>query len=133
MPKIRVLKPFVFTHPAKESERLTTETRFIPGIIEVSDDVYDHPWIQAGADGKIESAAQAAVRLEAERVQREAADKERAENTAAAEGAVGRLAIAEAASRGATGTAAEIERELNTPVSVLKKRGPGAGVTTKPA
>jgi len=128
--KLRVLKPFVFTHPADEHTRVASESRFVPGIHEVPESVANHPWIQAGADGKIESAAQAAAREANEAARQKIADEDRARETAAAEAAVGRLARAEATT--GTASAAEIEKQLNTPVNELKKQGPGAGVTAKP-
>jgi hypothetical protein len=127
--KLRVLKPFVFTHPAEEHTRITSETRFFPGVHEVPDEVANHPWIRAGADGKIESAKQREAREAEEQTRREAAMVDDAEVTARAQAAVGRIAAAEAT----TGKASkeEIEKELNTPVADLKKKGPGAGVTGK--
>lgn len=128
--KIRVLKPFMFTHPAVEAERLTTETRFVPGIYEVSEAIANHPWIRAGADGKIESEAQREVREAEEKIRRNLAAEDDARATANAEAAIGRIAAAEATVSKASKE--EIEAELNTPVSSLRKKGYGAGVTAKP-
>jgi hypothetical protein len=162
MKELRVLKPFMFTHaPSSGEQRLSEETRFVPGIYQVEDHIANHPWIRAGADGKIESAAQAAVRVVEEAERQKAADADRAEATAAAEAAVARLAQAETrrvteakdstdelntsvenlknrpkgselAVAGRVGTPEEITKELNTPVSVLrKKQGTALGVVTK--
>lgn len=129
MAKLRVLKPFMFTHPPDEHTRVTAESRFLPGIHDVPESVANHPWIKAGADGKIESEAQAKAREAAEAVRAEEAAVDDAVVTAKAQAAIGRVAAAEAVNSKATRE--EIERELNTPVSELKKRGPGAGVTAK--
>ena len=51
---IRVHKPFRFSHPNGR------ETAFVPGEHEVGDDVAAHPYIVAGADGRVETAEQAA-------------------------------------------------------------------------
>lgn len=147
--KIRVLKPFMFTHSAIESERLTTETRFVPGIYDVSEDIANHPWIKAGADGKIESETQRQVREVEEKARRELVAEDDARATANAEAAIARIAAAEATVSTATKEEIEaelntpvnalrkknheeIDAELNTPVSSLRKKGYGAGVTAKP-
>lgn len=119
MPKIRVLKSFVFSHPQRADEKLTTETLFRVGEYEITDAVANHPWIKAGADGKIESAAQAVERTKAEAAKAEASKAEADAANAAATAAVARLKAAEP---GATGTAEEIAAELNTPIDVLKQR-----------
>jgi hypothetical protein len=120
---IRVLKPFMFSHPATKGQKLTTETRFSVGEHEIEDEIANHPWIRSGADGRIESPAQAAARAaEEEQKAKEAkaeADNANAQALAAAE----RLKRAEPRT---AGTAEELEAELNTPVSVLRaQRGQG--------
>jgi hypothetical protein len=124
--ELRVLKPFVFTHPADEHTRITAETRFTPGIHRVVPEIANHPWIKAGADGRIESAAKRTERERQEAERKAAVDADNAIETAKAEAAVGRIAAAEATSRSASKE--EIEKELNTPVSELRKRGAGADV-----
>lgn len=129
--ELRVLAPFVFTHPAEEHVRVTSETRFLPGIYQVTAEVAEHPWIKAGADGKIESAAQAKVRRAEETARQAAQAEENSKATAEAEAAVRRLAKADATTGKAS--AEEIEKELNTPINKLRKTGAGgAGVTAKP-
>jgi hypothetical protein len=131
MAKLIVLKPFMFTHPSQDHIRIAHETKFVPGIYhDVPSEIADHPWIKAGADGKVETAAQTGARLKAEAKIKKDQDAANAIATAEAEAAVGRIAKAEAAS--SQRSAAEIEAELNTPVNELKKRGAGAGVTAKP-
>ena len=127
MPKLIVLRPFTFTHPADEHTRISVETRFFPGVHEVAESVIDHPWIKAGADGRIETAAQSKARSEREIETKRIQDEANAEATANAEAAVGRMAAADSTARGVSKEA--IEKELNTPVSELRKKGPGAGVT----
>lgn len=114
---IRVLKPLMFSHPARNGQKLTTETRFSVGEHVVDDDIAEHPWIASGADGRIETPAQALARL-AEAEQKAKEQKAEDDNvTAQAQAAAERLKRAEPR---ATGTAAELEVELNTPVSVLR-------------
>lgn len=113
MPKIRVLKPFVFSHPPHGRQRITDETKFMPGEHDVSEEIANHHWIKSGADGRIESAEQTAVRtkIEADRAAQNKKDADAANAHALA--AVARL---NAAQPGAKATAEEIERELNTPI-----------------
>lgn len=113
MPKIRVLKPFTFSHPPHGRQRVTDEVKFLPGDHEVSDDIANHPWIKSGADGRIESAQQAAVRTEREAVV--AAQNKLDADTANAH-ALAAVARLNAAQPGAKATAEEIETELNTPI-----------------
>lgn len=125
---IRVLKPFMFTFPAKATEKLTTERLFTIGDHEIDDEIANHPWIKAGADGKIESVAQARARhakalaavLSAEEEARVAADS--------ANAAMARIQSSQPENKA---SAEEIERELNTPVHEIKKRQAPLGVAKK--
>jgi hypothetical protein len=123
MQTIRVLKPLMFSHPAVGGEKLTTETQLSVGEHKVADAIADHPWIKGGADGRIETAKQAAERVAAAE-QKIKEEKAEADNIRAqSEAAMVRL---ERAAPGAVGSAAEIEKELNTPVNVLRaKRAQG--------
>lgn len=123
MPVIRVLKAFVFSHPATGRQRTTTETRFTPGEHVVSDEVANHHWIASGADGRIESAAQTVARAKAEAAKAELAKEDAERANAHAQAAVARLKAAEPVSADA---AAEIERNLNTPVNILRNQVAGA-------
>ena len=69
--KIIVLKPFVVSAPIKKSadQTISVSSReywLKPGEQDVPDWVADHPYVQSGADGKIELPEVTAIRLEAE-------------------------------------------------------------------
>jgi hypothetical protein len=132
MPVIRVLKPFMFSFPARAGEKLTSETKFLPGEHDVPQAVIDHPWIKAGADGKIETLQQAAARTKAEADKAALAKEDADRSNAMAQAAVARLKAAEP---GATGTAEEIAKELDTPVNEIqgKRAGVQAGELTDPS
>lgn len=119
---IRVLKKFVFSHPATGRQRTTTETLFTPGEHVVSEEIATHPWIMSGADGKIESAAQTVARAKAEAVKAELAKEDAERANAHAQAAVARLRAAEPVS---ADVAVELERNLNTPVNVLRAQTAG--------
>lgn len=124
---ITVLKPFTFSHSAIGRQRTTTETKFTPGEHVVSEEIATHPWILAGADGKIESSQQTLARAkrEAEKAVLAKEDAERA--NAHAQAAVDRMKNAEPVSADA---AAELQRNLNTPVNLLRAQGAGADFDT---
>lgn len=126
---INVLKPFMFSHPPAYGERLTTETRFSVGEHEVDESVANHPWIRAGADGKVETAAQAKVRADkaAKKAEQDRIDADIA--LAAADAAVNRLRAGEPTR---TASREEIDAELNTPIDQLRaKRGQGMPAALK--
>lgn len=122
MPKIRVLKPFVFSLPAPPGTNgPAVEQVFKAGDHDISDEMWDHPWIKGTlAEGRIESPKQTLARakkeldiaLESKRVADEA--------TVQANAAFARL---QASRPQATASAAEIQKELNTPVTQLRKKG----------
>jgi hypothetical protein len=103
---------------AVAGERLAREKLFSVGAHEVDDDIYNHPYIRDHfADGKIERPEVTQARLAAQLAKVEADNKEAAIVTAKANAAFARL---KAAQPEAKASAADIERELNTPVSQLK-------------
>lgn len=123
MTVIRVLKPFVFTFPALKGERMPTEQKFkVVGDVEIADDhpLLSHEWfLKDYCDGAIESTQQARLRLEREKLALEDQERQNVISRAAAEAAVMRL---ENAGQMAHGTAEELEKELNTPIPILKAR-----------
>lgn len=81
MPKIRVLKPFVFSRAPAEGQKLPVEQRFEVGVHDIDDEMAAHPWIaRHHADGCIETAEQARANAEAAA----AAAKKAADEAAAA-------------------------------------------------
>jgi hypothetical protein len=116
---IRVLKPFMFSHPAVVGVKLATETKFMPGDHEVPDAIANHPWIQGGADGRVETAAQAQERAEYEKRKAAAAKVEADAANAAAAAAVARAKTTEPVTK-VTGEG--LEEELNTPVNEIQRR-----------
>lgn len=128
MAKIKVLRPFVFSTPAKQgSNGPGDEKMFTVGEHEVSDDFLAHPWIRdTYAEGKIEAPHQTRARVEKELADAQQAVAESQAATAAAEASFARLKAAEP---GVTASAEEIQEELNTPVNILKVR-PRPGITT---
>lgn len=131
MPHVIVLRPFVFTYPAKDKrQKLATELKITPDRDpitkdwapterELSDEIADHPWIREHhADGCIEHPEKTKARMD------EVAEKRAAETKAAAK----IIADAEAAlARAGRGAAAvkpilegDLERELDTPVNELQ-------------
>jgi hypothetical protein len=139
---IRVLKPFVFsTRPVGGTDRAPpVERKFTVGDHEIDDGTAAHPWIAAGADGKIESAEAALARITAEKVK---ADELTAANETAriaAERALEQLekrartadkiasAIADIEANPEAPVAAsaaakdELQKNLDTPVSELRAK-----------
>jgi hypothetical protein len=63
MTKIKVLKPFTFSSAPTDAASLGgTERRFTVGDHEIPDEIANHPWIKAGADGHIEGSPKSADR-----------------------------------------------------------------------
>lgn len=127
MPIIRVLKPFVFSTPVPEGVNgPAVEKVFTKGDHEISDEMWNHPWINKTlAEGKIESPAQTLARAKKELETSQESQKTADAATAQANAAFARL---KAALPGTTASAEEIQKELNTPVSQLRKKGAmGAG------
>ena len=127
---IRVLKHFHLSMLPKTAAQpgavpqLPIERVFAPGDHEVDEDVANHPYIKALADGKIESPAAAKARVE-----KEAADAEKAEADAAAGKAQAEAALARFTKKAAESSEAgadAIEKELNTPVGQLRRSAGGA-------
>jgi hypothetical protein len=119
MPTIRVKKTFVYSRPPKEGEKLAVERTFLPGEHEIDDEMAAHPWIaEHFADGHIESPAEAKARAEAAEAAATVAAAEAAQVQALADAAVARMAVG----RGEEASKDDIEKELNTPVSKLRKR-----------
>lgn len=122
MPTIRVLKPFVFSTPVPNGVNgPAVEKVFVKGDHEISNEMWEHPWIRDTlAEGKIESPkqtlARAAKELETAQESKKVADTA----TAQANAAFARLQAAIPENRASK---EEIERELNTPVSQLRKKG----------
>jgi hypothetical protein len=120
MPRIRVLKPFVFSRlPA--GDKLATEKHYPVGEHDIDEEMADHPWIRDHhADGRIESPAQTALRLEHHAVNLQQAAESAALASAEAQAAFARLT---AAQPGAKASAEEIQKQLNTPVNILRGGG----------
>lgn len=129
MPTIKVLKSFVFSTPVAEGVNgPAVEKRFTPGVHEINDEMWNHPWVSKSlADGCIESPAQTLERAKKERIDAVQAQENAERATAAANAAFARL---QASVPGNTASKEEIEKELNTPVNQLRKKGamgqPGA-------
>lgn len=126
--KVTLLKPFVFSHSAKENERLTKEIKFfpnkdkngkwVPTEIEIPDEVAEHEWIANNyADGAIERPEVTAARAEAEKKRLEKVQEDNAIQLAKAEQAMSRSG---AGKKAIDLTDAAVQKELNTPVSELK-------------
>jgi hypothetical protein len=122
MPKIRVLKPFVFSVPAPSGTNgPAVEKVFKAGDHEIDDDMWNHPWIKGTlAEGKIESPKQTLARAQKELETALESKKVADEATANANAAFARL---QAGRPQATASATEIQKELNTPVTQLRKKG----------
>lgn len=121
MPIIRVKKQFIYSRPKLQDEKLAVEQVFKPGEHEISEAMADHPWIRDHfADGCIESPAEAAARAEAAKVAAEKAEEEAKQVQALADASFARLQVN---AENNAGTPEEIERELNTPVSKLRRAG----------
>ncbi len=121
--KINVLKPFVFSAPLEKDQRLPTERLFTVGEHEITEEMANHPWIKnTHAEGKIESPEQRVKRVKEQKVKADADAAQAAIATAEAEAAVRRATTAQPV---LTASAEELEEELNTPVHVLRERGPG--------
>lgn len=142
MPRIRVLKPFVFTSPAAPG--LLTAAREEAfhhkggpnrdGVYELADDhpMFTHPWYASSyCDGKVESPQQAEERLAAEKVKQDAIDAERVEQQAKANIAAGRQVVT-SVDGGSDQAKSEVEANLNTPISELRARQGQDLVTTGP-
>lgn len=129
MPTIRVLKPFVFSTPVpKGVNGPAVEKVFVKGDHEISDEMWEHPWIKDTlAEGKIESPKQTLARAQKELDSAKESKRVADEATAQANAAFARL---QAAAPGAVASKEEIEKELNTPVNQLRKKGAmGVGAT----
>jgi hypothetical protein len=126
MPKINVLKAFVFSRPKAEGQALPTEQRFTVGEHTIDEATAAHPWISKHlADGCIESPEQALARAQAAKAAADRAAREAAEATAAADAAYARATGA--AAQASIANAAELERALHTPVNELNAQR-GAGI-----
>jgi hypothetical protein len=128
MPTIRVLKPFVFSTPVPDGTNGPAVEKFFGvGEHDVPDSMWKHPWISKTlAEGRIESPQQALARAK-----KDIEIAEKAKETADAATAQANAAFARLQSNSPTATASaeEIEKELNTPVNQLRKKGAaGAGV-----
>lgn len=132
MPRIRVLKPFMFTHSPSGQRGLSRETQFqvnkdgTPREYEISEEIWNHPWICDDlADGKIESHAQAALRTAAEAKKADELAAEARASNARAEAAMSRAQVAYTHQKAATNADEEL---LNTPVNKLSKIDSGTGI-----
>jgi hypothetical protein len=129
MPTIRVLKPFVFSTPVKEGTNgPAVEKVFNKGDHDISDEMWEHPWIRDTlAEGRIESPKQTLARAQKELELAQQTKKTADEATNQANAAFARL---QASVPTNNATKEEIEKELNTPVNQLRKKGamaqPGA-------
>lgn len=123
--KIRVLKTFRFSHN-KDGGRLPKEDIFTPGEHEIDDHMANHPWIKDHfADGHIERPELAVKRLEAEKKAAEFKAQEAAFALSTAEKAMARLVSSQP---NLVLDKDAIERELNTPVNVLRNGQNGNSV-----
>lgn len=132
--KVIVLKPFVFSHPAKENERLTKEVKFVPNKdkngkwvpteTELPDNIAEHEWIaNSYADGAIERPEVTAARAEVEKKRLEKVQEDNKIQLAKAEQAMNR---AGASKKAVDFNDADVQKELNTPINELKgARGKG--------
>lgn len=129
MPTIKVLKSFVFSTPVPHGVNgPAIEKRYTPGVHEINDEMWNHPWVSKSlADGCIESPQQTLARAQLEKEAAKKAEDNAIQATAQAEAAFARL---KSNGPGATASKEEIEKELNTPVNQLRKKGamgqPGA-------
>ncbi len=120
MPRIHVLRPFVYSTKPSPGHKLPTERRFARGHHEIADDdpMLRDPWITKHfADGAIETPEAAAerARLLVEKADADAAEARRVQ--ASADAALARAGSANPATKV---NYAEHERALNTPVNELK-------------
>jgi hypothetical protein len=129
MPIIRVLKPFVFSTPVPQGVNgPAVEKVYLKGDHEISDEMWEHPWIKGTlAEGKIESPKQTLARAKKELESAEESKKVADQATAQANAAFARL---QSNAPGVVASKEEIEKELNTPVNQLRRKGTlGAGAT----
>ena len=117
---INVLRPFVFTWPQGPTEREPREKLFTVGEHEIDEVMAAHPWIvKHFAEGRIERPEQRAERLKAKAAKiaavAEQDAREREASEAALRRAIGGIVATSKASK------EEIERELNTPISQLRR------------
>jgi len=119
--KIKVIKPFVFSSlPNGDEGKLAVQVPFAVGEYEISDDMANHPWIRVHlADGCIEDPKVTLRNAEESAKQAEAALAQARKIT---EQAAAAFARATAGSKGAATSAADIQKELNTPASQLKTK-----------
>jgi hypothetical protein len=122
MPTIRVLKPFVFSTPVPQGVNgPAIEKVYLKGDHEISEEMWNHPWIKGTlAEGRIESPKQTLARAQKELESAKESKKVADEATAQANAAFARL---QAAVPGNLASKEEIEKELNTPVSQLRRKG----------
>jgi hypothetical protein len=127
--KTILLKPFTFSYPLgnNPNARLTKEKKFEPEKdsqgrwkpteIELDDDIAKHPWIKEHyADGAIERPEVTAARAEAEQKKLEKQQEDNAIQLGKAQQALARSTV----SRPIDMTDEAVQRELNTPVNVLR-------------
>jgi hypothetical protein len=135
---ITVLKPFIFSSPGADRgdanlvNLIPKERKFEIGEHDVTEEVYLNPYIYRDyADGHIESPEQAIARHRAI-IEKSERDKLEAHEQ------LERANAALARSRPIIGMTDALQKELNTPVSVLRaqnagarvNKGPGEGVTS---
>lgn len=143
---VTLLKPFVYSKPARPGSRLPTETHFhprkgenqtwLPTEVEIPDEIHADPWVSEDfADGAIESpevaerrkaAVAAKVAKDAEANERIRKQAEQAMNRARGNAGVRKV------------NKEQLEKDLNTPVNELgAARGadidPTAAESEKPA
>jgi hypothetical protein len=119
MPKIHVLKPFVFSSLPPNGSKLPVERHFAKGVKDIDEAMANHPWIRDEyADGHIERPEQARARLRAAAIAAKQAADEAAQVNRLAEEAIARTV----AQSGTTASNEEIERELNTPANELQRQ-----------
>lgn len=127
MTTIRVIRPFTFSYPLGEGQKVHTEKFFPVGDHDVDDVIANHPWIvKHFADGCIETPEQARKRAAEASAIASRAEEDARYWTAHAEAAVKR---AEAMAPQNAGDAKALEAELNTPINQLGVRQ-GAGISS---
>jgi len=123
--KINVLRAFRFTLPANREKGipLPVEKLFTVGVHVIDKDMAAHPWMAAGADGCIESEAQA-------RIRKAAAEKKAAEAKLIEQNATAQAQFAEDRMKrqqpARVAAYKETDADLNTPVGVLRARQEGS-------
>lgn len=120
MNTINVLKPFVLSLAPKMGSQVPAEIKFRVGEHQVTDEIANHPYILAGADGHIESAKQAVAR--ATEAQRKA-DMAKAQADAANLNAKRALERLEATHRTSATNSAQAAAVLDTPLNELNRTG----------